>query len=139
MSWAGFSSRKRRANEKRTRRAAPAAPHSGGQHLESAQAGPAHRRIGPSDGKAFASARDGRWQEAEEAAGQAAQEWTEAGNYTHIFIRHTDIDALTAAFCDYRGAIAGRETGEIYAVYLRLSTGIRSLQSMEKLSAGSIF
>lgn len=89
--------------------------------------------------KAFASARDGRWQEAEEAAGQAAQEWTEAGNYTHIFIRHTDIDALTAAFCDYRGAIAGRETGEIYAVYLRLSTGIRSLQSMEKLSAGSIF
>ena len=62
-----------------------------------------------------------------------------AGNYTHIFIRHTDIDALTAAFCDYRGAIAGRETGEIYAVYLRLSTGIRSLQSMEKLSAGSIF
>ena len=43
--------------------------------------------------KAFASARDGRWQEAEEAAGQAAQEWTEAGNYTHIFIRHTDIDA----------------------------------------------
>ena len=89
--------------------------------------------------KAFASARDGRWQEAEEAAGQAAQEWTEAGNYTHIFIRHTDIDALTAAFCDYRGAIAGRETGEIYAVYLRLNTGIRSLQSMEKLSAGSIF
>ena len=89
--------------------------------------------------KAFASARDGRWQEAEEAAGQAAQIWTEAGNYTHIFIRHTDIDALTAAFCDYRGAIAGRETGEIYAVYLRLSTGIRSLQSMEKLSAGSIF
>ena len=89
--------------------------------------------------EAFASARDGRWQEAEEAAGQAAQKWTEAGNYTHIFIRHTDIDALTAAFCDYRGAIAGRETGEIYAVYLRLNTGIRSLQSMEKLSAGSIF
>ncbi len=89
--------------------------------------------------EAFASARDGRWQEAEEAAGQAAQIWTEAGNYTHIFIRHTDIDALTAAFCDYRGAIAGRENGEIYAVYLRLSTGIRSLQSMEKLSAGSIF
>ena len=89
--------------------------------------------------EAFASARDGRWQEAEEAAGKAAQEWTKAGNYTHIFIRHTDIDALTAAFCDYRGAIAGRETGEIYAVYLRLNTGIRSLQSMERLSAGSIF
>lgn len=89
--------------------------------------------------EAFASAREGRWQEAAKAAGQAAQEWADAGDYTHIFIRHTDIDALTAAFCDYRGAIAGRETGEIYAVYLRLSTGIRSLQSMEKLSAGSIF
>ena len=74
-----------------------------------------------------------------EAAQEAETRWTDADPYTHIFIRHTDIDALSAAFCDYRGALAGRDEGDILASYLRLTAGLRSLQGMEKLSVGSIF
>ncbi len=89
--------------------------------------------------EAYDSARSGRWQRAAEAAQEAEKRWTDADPYTHIFIRHTDIDALTAAFCDYRGALAGRDEGDILAAYLRLTAGLRSLLAMEKLSAGSIF
>lgn len=89
--------------------------------------------------EAYASARKGHWQEAAEAVQEAEQRWTDADPYTHIFIRHTDIDALTAAFCDYRGALTGRDEGDILAAYLRLTAGLRSLLAMEKLSAGSIF
>lgn len=89
--------------------------------------------------EAYASAESGRWQQAEDRAGKAERLWMDAGGYTHIFIRHTDIDALTAAFCDYRGALAGRDEGDILAAYLRLKTGLRSLLAMERLSAGSVF
>lgn len=89
--------------------------------------------------EAYASARYGRWQQAAEAAQKAEKQWEDAGAYTHIFIRHTDIDALTSAFCDYRGALAGRDEGDILASYLNLTAGLRSLRAVEKLSAGSIF
>ena len=89
--------------------------------------------------EAYASARNGLWQQAAHAAQEAEAQWTDADLYTHIFIRHTDIDALNAAFCDYRGALAGRDEGDIIASYLRLTAGLRSLLAMEKLSAGSVF
>lgn len=89
--------------------------------------------------EAYASARNGHWQQAAQAALEAETRWTDADPYTHIFIRHTDIDALSAAFCDYRGALAGRDEGDILASYLRLTAGLRSLQGMETLSVGSIF
>jgi hypothetical protein len=86
-----------------------------------------------------ANALDGRWTRAEEAAEKAEQRWREARRYTHIFIRHTDVDALTAAFCALRGAIAGQDEGELMSSCLLLQSGLRSLLDMEKLSAGSIF
>ena len=89
--------------------------------------------------EAYASARNGLWQQAAHAAQEAEAQWTDADLYTHIFIRHTDIDALTAAFCDCRGAIAGRDEGDILGSFLRLSAGLHSLLDMETLSAGSVF
>ncbi len=88
---------------------------------------------------AYASSLSGSWTAAEEAAAQASEIWEQAGRYTHIFIRHTDVDALTAAFCDYRGAFAGRDRGDICASYLRLAAASKSLKNMERLSSGSIF
>ena len=88
---------------------------------------------------AYAASCTGNWAAAEESAAQASEIWEQAGPYTHIFIRHTDVDALTAAFCDYRGAFAGRDSGEIFSSYLRLTAAITSLKNMERLSSGSIF
>ncbi len=89
--------------------------------------------------EAYYASREQNWPRAEKAAQQAEARWSAENGYTHIFIRHTDIDALAAAFCDYRGALAGHEEGDIFAAYLRLTGGLRSLLDMETLSAGSVF
>ncbi len=89
--------------------------------------------------EAAASAGRQNWPSSEAAAREAESLWLGADRYTHIFIRHTDIDALTGAFCEYRGAVAGRDPGDILASYLRLKTLISSLRGMERLSLGSVF
>ena len=89
--------------------------------------------------EAYASFHAGDRLSAEENGKEAERLWLSADRYTHIFIRHTDIDALTSAFCDYRAAIASGEGSDVFAAYLRLRTGLRSLREMEKLSAGSVF
>ena len=88
---------------------------------------------------AYVSAQAGDRARAKEAAERAEKQWIDAGLYTQIFIRHTDIDALTAAFCDYRAALAAGDEADVLNAYLSLRTGLRSLREMEKLSFGSIF
>ena len=98
--------------------------------------------IGELDGlteEAYASSRSAEWTSAEDAARSAAEAWSGAHTYTHIFIRHTDVDTLTAAFCEYRGAITGRDDGDILASYLCLKAGLHCLRDMETLSVGSVF
>ena len=89
--------------------------------------------------EAYASAQAGDRLRAEERAAEAQRQWLRAGRYTHIFIRHTDIDALTAGFCDYLAALAAGDEAEAFSAYLRLRTGLQSLREMEKLSVGSVF
>ncbi len=89
--------------------------------------------------EAYAASQAQNWSEAEAAARSAENRWSAENRYTHVFIRHTDIDALTEAFCDYRGAIAGHDEGNILGSFLRLSAGLHSLLDMETLSAGSVF
>ena len=89
--------------------------------------------------EAYAAAREADWDAAEDAARAAEGRWKSANAYTHIFIRHTDVDTLTACFCDLLGAIDGRDEGDILASYLRLDAGLRCLRDMETLSTGSIF
>ena len=89
--------------------------------------------------EAYAFSKETDWTEAEDYARSAEEAWLSAHNYTHIFIRHSDVDTLTAALCDYHGAIVGRDDGDILASYLRLSASLHCLQYMETLSVGSIF
>lgn len=87
----------------------------------------------------FRAADEEDWAIAASAAEAAEKRWTDADPYTHIFIRHPEIDAVTDAFCSYRGAVTGREPGELFGTYLSLCEHLRSLRGMEQLSFGSIF
>ena len=89
--------------------------------------------------EAYASAEEADWFSAENAARSAEETWRNAHAYTHVFIRHTDVDTLEAAFCDYRGALNSRDEGDILAAYLRLTAGLDCLLDMETLSTGSVF
>ena len=68
----------------------------------------------------------------------ALSEWEGAEGYTHIFIRHSEIDATADAFCAALGSVAARDAsaaGDYEALIYRL----RGLYGMERLTPGSIF
>lgn len=85
------------------------------------------------------NARKGEWQEAEKAAREAIGIWERSGAYTHIVLRHSDID--TAAHDLYallqeimeeneEGAAASAEAA---------AEDLYSVAKMESIRLGSIF
>ena len=87
---------------------------------------------------ASAEAELGNWEKAEAQASAAMDRWTRSDKYTHVFIRHGEIDAITEDFCALLGAIRSRDTGELYASRLSLVSRLENLYEMERFKAGSI-
>ncbi len=79
-----------------------------------------------------------RWDAAEELAAVAMERWTEADKYTHVFIRHGEIDAVTDGFCSLLGAIRSQDHGSLYANQIALRSRLLGLYEMERLKPGSI-
>ena len=71
-------------------------------------------------------------------AEKASALWAEKDGYTHVFIRHSEIDSATDAFCDFLGAISAGEPGEIRGTYERLRAHLTSIAGMEHISFGSV-
>lgn len=85
-------------------------------------------------------------QEAEERGDQAGAQaaldtalnrWLEADSYTHIFIRHAEIDATADAFYELQSQLLSGE-GDSSAAYDKLRYHLDSIQRMEHPSFGSI-
>lgn len=89
--------------------------------------------------EACSLARAGKAAEAEETARRAQEAWLKAGPYTHVFLRHPEVDAVSDAFCAFRGAIAGGGPGELTGAYLSLQSRLRGIREMEQPRLGSIF
>ena len=71
-------------------------------------------------------------------AEKAAALWAEKDGYTHVFIRHGEIDSATDAFYDYLGAICTDDPGEIQGAYRKLRAHLTSIAGMEHISFGSV-
>ena len=86
----------------------------------------------------MASYRAGNTQEAHDALLNALALWLNADGYTHIFIRHSEIDAISDAFYDLSEAMlsGGEETD---AVFQRLLYHLDSMAGIEHLSLRSVF
>ena len=87
----------------------------------------------------FLAAQAGNKAEAAEKARLAEETWLDAGAYTHIFLRHPEVDAATDAFCSFRGAIAGDDPGEVFGAYLSLRMRLSGLREMDQLRLGCVF
>ena len=87
---------------------------------------------------ACTAAEGGNWAQAEEQAAEAMARWTGSDKYTHIFIRHGEIDAVTDAFCTFIGAIRSRNPDSLYSARLALSAHLAGIYEMERLTPGSI-
>ena len=78
------------------------------------------------------------WIDAEALAAHAMENWTDKELYTHIFIRHGEIDGVTDGFCTLLGAIRSQDKSAIYAAQLALRNRIAELYEMERVAPGSI-
>ena len=79
----------------------------------------------------------GQPEEAREALDKALKRWLEADRYTHIFIRHTEIDATADAFYELQSQLLSGE-GDSSAAYDKLRYHLESIRQMEHPSLGSI-
>ena len=83
---------------------------------------------------------DGKnWALAAEEINNAINSWESGRNYTHIFIRHTEIDCTTDAFYDMLGAALSMDTAAVTSSRQKLVAHLKNISKMEQLSLGSIF
>ncbi len=85
------------------------------------------------------SAESGDWEKAIEKAEEAERLWDKADQYTHIVVRHSELDCTTDALYEFVKALYSEEVGEAKGAYKSLSTHFKSIVSMEKITFGSIF
>lgn len=69
----------------------------------------------------------------------ALKKWLDAESYTHIFIRHPEIDSCSDAFYDALSALGSGEAMEIIPCFEKLRYHLESIASMERISLGNIF
>lgn len=75
---------------------------------------------------------------AEEAFARGLKRWLDADNYTHIFIRHAEIDSTSDAFYELQDQLLSQEADSLPAAYEKLRYHLTSIQEMEHLNLGSI-
>ena len=88
--------------------------------------------------KAVSEAEAENWTTSEAVASDVMMQWMKMDKYTHVFIRHGEIDAVTDAFCSLLGAIKSRETSDIFMAQLTLHSRLNELVEMERVTPGSI-
>ena len=74
---------------------------------------------------------------AESELNNALKIWLNSNKYTHVFIRHTEIDAITDAYFDALAAIKSKNNSAI-TLMEQIKYHLESILSIEKLSLESV-
>ncbi len=88
--------------------------------------------------EAVTSARNGDFDKAKSLLDTASEHWLSLDGYTHIFIRHTEIDSVTDAFFNLKTTLSEEDSNTYEGAYGLLMAHLESIRTMEHLSIGSI-
>ena len=88
---------------------------------------------------AYESAQNGDFDRAKPLLDAAVEHWMSLDGYTHIFIRHSEINSTTEAYFQLKSDIYAEDMGAVEGSYGLLMATLDSLMTMEQLSLGSIF
>lgn len=69
----------------------------------------------------------------------AIEHWLNLDGYTHIFIRHSEINSTTDAFYGFRSDVGSGDADAANGSYGLLKETLISLMTMEQISLGSVF
>ena len=81
----------------------------------------------------------GQWEEAKKKAEETEKFWTSKEAYTHIAIRHSEINEASEAFYEMLSEFYKEDSGGAKGAWLAVKSNIQSIYGMEKLSIKSIF
>ena len=84
------------------------------------------------------AAETGNMEIAEKALIDALDTWLNADGYTHIFIRHAEIDTISDAFYELYDTLLSGENDSLEAAYGKLIYHLDSVNEIEHLSLRSI-
>ena len=87
---------------------------------------------------AYAQLKSGDSESAAETLDKAIERWLMLDGYTHIFIRHSEINSTTEAFFQFKSDIGSGDADAAEGSYGLLSETLRSIMTMEQISLGSI-
>ena len=65
--------------------------------------------------------------------------WNDDEQYTHIFIRHSEVDTVSDAFYEALGNVCSNQKEEAQISILKLMYHVNSVQSMERITLRSVF
>ncbi len=83
--------------------------------------------------------REGNLSAAASALNAAMDRWREAEPWTHIFIRHGELDAVSDAFFDVLIQLGAGDADAAEGAYERLEENLRCIDDLEQLSLGTVF
>ena len=83
--------------------------------------------------------REENFDAAGDALDTALERWLSSDGYTHVFIRHSEIDAASDIFYDLRGDILAGDSEGAEADAEKLLYHLQSIRSMEQVSIKSVF
>lgn len=69
----------------------------------------------------------------------AIEHWLNLDGYTHIFIRHSEINSTTDAFYGFRSDVGSGDADAANGSYGLLKETLLSFMTMEQISLGSVF
>ena len=88
---------------------------------------------------AYESARNGDFDRTKPQLDAAIEHWMSLDGYTHIFMRHSEINSTTEAYFQLKSDIYAEDIGAAEGSYSLLMADLDSLMTMEQISFGSIF
>ena len=80
----------------------------------------------------------GEFSGAEQALDRAIARWVAANGYTHIFIRHPEIDSASDAFFELRQILSEENADGFPSAFDKLIYHLHSIDEMEHIRLGSV-
>jgi len=78
-----------------------------------------------------------QYEQAEDSLSQALDLWLNADEYTHIFIRHSEIDAATDAYYEALSALQDRDSSAVAMINM-VQYHINGILAMERVTPKSV-
>lgn len=79
------------------------------------------------------------WEKAEYYIEQAIKDWNDNDSYTHIVLRHSEIDTLSDALYEYMSDVYEKNKEAVEGSSEKVLYHIESLSQMERIRFGSVF